>query len=203
MAERNSGFVDRLNVARAGSPEALGRVLEACRGYLLLIARQELDPELRAKGSASDLVQETFIEAQRDFAQFHGDAEAELLAWLRQMLLNNVRDFTRRHRFADKRDIDREVSLDCAWAAGHSDFLFVSDSASPSEKVILSEKAQIVQDAMKRLSDDHRRVLLLRYREGLSFEEIGPLMERSANAARKLWLRAIEHMEAELERALG
>src|SRR4051812_46159075 len=58
--------------ARAGSHEALGQLLDGCRGYLLRIARDELDPRLQAKGGASDLVQETFLEAQRDFAAFTG-----------------------------------------------------------------------------------------------------------------------------------
>jgi RNA polymerase sigma-70 factor, ECF subfamily len=58
--------------ARAGSREALGRALEIHRHYLLAIAERQLDPDLRSKGGASDLVQETFLEAQRDFAQFGG-----------------------------------------------------------------------------------------------------------------------------------
>src|SRR5437764_1298683 len=97
--------------ARSGSAEALGRALETCRGYLLLVAERNLDPVLRAKGGASDLVQETFMEAQRDFAQFQGTTEAELLAGLRRMLLNNVGNFARRYRGTDKRAVGREVGL--------------------------------------------------------------------------------------------
>src|ERR687883_158141 len=89
--------------ARAGSREALGRVLEACRGYLLLVAERELAPDLRPKGGASDLVQQTFLEAQRDFARFRGDSEEELLAWLRRLLLHNVADFSRRFHGTGKR----------------------------------------------------------------------------------------------------
>jgi RNA polymerase sigma-70 factor (ECF subfamily) len=198
MVERKPGFADWLTVARNGSPEALGQVLDACRGYLLLIAREELDSELRAKGSASDLVQETFVEAQRDFAQFHGEREEELLAWLRRMLLNNLRDFTRRYQCADKRDVEREVSLDSVGSRPGMEPFFVSELASPSEKVLRSEKSEIVQRALRRLPDDHRRVLLFRYQDGRSFEEIGALMDRSANAARKLWIRAIDRMQQEL-----
>ena len=193
-----SAFDERLGSARKGSPAALGQVLDACRGYLLLIARDELDVSLRAKGSASDLVQETFIEAQRDFAQFHGAGEGELLAWLRQMLLNNLRDFTRRHQLALKRDVDRELSLNAARTHEGSGFSLISDATSPSERLMRNEQAENVQHALDRLPEDHRRVLLLRYHDGRSFEEIGGLMERSANAARKLWLRAIDNMEREL-----
>src|SRR3984957_13210721 len=96
--------------ARAGSSEALGQVLEACRGYLLLIAQQELDPALQAKGGASDLVQQAFLEAQRDFAAFHGTTHAALLAWMRQLLVNNLANF-RRDFHRDKRRVTREIAL--------------------------------------------------------------------------------------------
>jgi RNA polymerase sigma-70 factor (ECF subfamily) len=198
MVQRESATAGWLSAARDGSPEALGQMLEACRGFLLLIAREELGGELHAKGSASDLVQETFIEAQRDLSQFHGNDEDELLAWLRQLLLNNLRDFRRRYRGARKRDAGREVSLESAGGQRGFERLSISDSASPSEKATQSEEAEIVKRALERLSDDHRRVLLLRYQEGLSFEEIGARLDRSANAARKLWLRAIDDMEREL-----
>ena len=70
-----SDAVQRLAAARAGSREALGQILQACRGYLLLLAERELAPDLRAKGGASDLVQETFLEAQKDFAHFQVQVE--------------------------------------------------------------------------------------------------------------------------------
>src|SRR5262245_4961414 len=102
----------RLAAARSGSREALGQALEACRGYLHLLAERELDPDLRAKGSASDLVQETFLEAQKDFRQFHGNSEEELRAWLRQLLLNNLANFTRRYRTTAKRAVGREMRIE-------------------------------------------------------------------------------------------
>ena len=58
-----AGYV---TTARGGSREALGEALESCRAYLLLVANRELDDDLQAKGAPSDLVQETFLEAQRD-----------------------------------------------------------------------------------------------------------------------------------------
>ena len=71
-----SSDVERwLPAARAGSSEALGQMLDAYRAYLLQIAGRELDTQLRAKAGASDLVQETLLEAFRDFAGFHGDTE--------------------------------------------------------------------------------------------------------------------------------
>jgi len=62
------------------------------------------------------------------------------------------------------------------------------------------EQAEALQQALGRLPDDYRRVILLRYQEDRSFEEIGRLMQRSPNAARLLWLRAIERVKHELRR---
>lgn len=199
MWDRASEFERALDAARAGSRDALGSVLEDCHRFLLVIARNEMGDGLRAKAGGSDLVQETFVDAQRDFAGFQGRSEDELLAWLRQLLLNNVRDFGRRFRRGSKREIEREVSVDATFELGE---LLKSESASPSERVIRREKSAIVHEAIERLPDDYQRVLLLRYQEARSFDEIGVLMERSGNAARKLWLRALERMERELERSL-
>src|SRR2546423_1075372 len=100
-----------LAAARAGSNEALGQALEVCRAYLLRIANDGLDAALRAKGGASDLVQETFLEAQRDFPRFNGTSDAEWKAWLRQLLVHNAANFARRYRGTGKRRADRAVPL--------------------------------------------------------------------------------------------
>src|SRR5262245_7270734 len=84
-----------LAAARAGSCEALGQALESCRGYLLCIAAERLPDGLGAKAGASDLVQQTFLEAQRDLPGFHGESDEEWRAWLRRLLLNNLANLVR------------------------------------------------------------------------------------------------------------
>src|SRR5258708_34556565 len=111
MAESAREMREWLSTARAGSHEALGRALDSCRNYLLRVAERHLDPKLRAKGGASDLVQETFLEAQRDFGGFHGNSEQELLAWLSRVLLNNLGNLYRRYGETDKRDFNRRLPL--------------------------------------------------------------------------------------------
>jgi RNA polymerase sigma-70 factor (ECF subfamily) len=177
----------------------MGQVLEACRGYLLAIAAQELDPGLRAKGGASDLVQETLLHALRGFGGFEGDSEAELLAWLRRMLLNNLTDFTRLYRATGKRQVAREVGLAAAdSSSGGRGPEPAVDTPSPGGRAVRDEQARAVEDALGRLPEDYRRVLVLRYQDERPFEEIGRLMGRTANAARKLWLRAVERLQHEL-----
>jgi RNA polymerase sigma-70 factor (ECF subfamily) len=188
-----------LAAARAGSREALGKLFEACRPYLLVVAGRQLDPDLHAKGGASDLVQETFLEAQRDFARFVGTSEAELLAWLRQILLNNMGNFSRRYRDTDKRAVSREVSLAGDDSANPSGPGVPDPQATPSSKAIEREQAESLHRALQRLPDDYRQVIIYRYLEGRSFDEIGQLMQRSAEAARKLWSRAMDELRQEWE----
>jgi RNA polymerase sigma-70 factor (ECF subfamily) len=187
-----------LAAARAGSPEALGQALEACRGYLILIAQHELAPELQPKGGASDLVQQTMLEAVRDFAHFQGDTEAELLHWLRRLLLNNVADFARRYRAGKKRLIDQEVALAAGDASADLIGGLAGSGPSAGTEAAAHEQAELVQHVLARLPEDYRRVVVLRYQEGQSFEEIGQALGLTANAARKLLVRAIERVQQEL-----
>jgi RNA polymerase sigma-70 factor (ECF subfamily) len=197
MADPEKDAAPWLAAARAGSAEALGHVLETCRNYLLLIAEREMDQDLRAKGGASDLVQETFLKAHRHFARFQGDSEAELRAWLRRLLLNNLADFGRLYRETDKRSIGREVGL----GAGQPAAELAAPEPSPSRQVMAHEQAQAVQSALDQLPDDYRQVLVLRYHEERSFEEIARVMGRSTNAIHKLWLRAIKRLQQDVEGA--
>jgi RNA polymerase sigma-70 factor (ECF subfamily) len=199
MTEPTRDTDELLAAARAGSTEALGRALETCRRYLLLVAERQLDPRLRAKGGASDLVQETFLEAQRDFGGFRGTSEAELLAWLSRLLLNNVSNFARHYRGTDKRDIGREVVLQPAESSGGGGHDPAADTPSPSGLAMENEQAAALQRALARLPEEYRQAVVLRYQEGRSFEEIGRLLNRSPDAARKLWTRAMERLRQEWE----
>jgi RNA polymerase sigma-70 factor (ECF subfamily) len=181
--------------ARGGCHDALGQALEACRAYLLLIAEEELDPELRRKGGASDLVQETFLEAQRDFLRFQGATPDEWRAWLRRLLLNNVTDFGRRYRVTTKRDAGREVPLDDS--GGPARDLAAADTP-PSGRAMAQEQSEALAAALTRLPEDYRQVILLRYQEQLSFEEIGSQLGRTPEAARMLWVRAVERLKQEM-----
>jgi RNA polymerase sigma-70 factor (ECF subfamily) len=199
MAEPATHAAEWLSAARGGSREALGRTLEACRGYLLLIAQQELDPTLQAKGGGSDLVQNTMLEAYRDFDGFHGETEAELLQWLRRLLLNNLTDFTRQFRETARRQVNREVPIDPGSSSLAIDLGLAADMPSPSSVAVSREQAHAIERILDRLPDAYRKVVLLRYQGERSFEEIGRELDLTANAARKLLLRAVERVRQELE----
>jgi RNA polymerase sigma-70 factor (ECF subfamily) len=199
MAEPTDVGVGLIAAARDGSREALGRALEGCRRYLLKVAENELAPDLRAKGGASDLVQETFLEAQRDFGRFRGSSADELRAWLRQVLVNNVGAFTRQFRATGKRAVAREVALAGDTSMGGLAGGLTGPTLSPSALAIEHEEALSLRRALERLPEEHRKVVVLRFEGGLSFEDIGNLTDRSADAARKLWWRAMERLRQEWE----
>jgi RNA polymerase sigma-70 factor, ECF subfamily len=186
-----------LEDARAGSPEALGRALEACRRYLLLVAEKELGRDLRARTGASDLVKETFLEAHRDFAQFHGNTPGEFRFWLLRILMHNVGAFMRQYRQTGKRSIAPEVGIGVTSANGAPYLDLATWAASPSAKVVAREHSQALRAALDRLPEDYRRVITLRYDEMLTFERIGREMGRSTEAARKVWSTAMEHLRDE------
>jgi RNA polymerase sigma-70 factor (ECF subfamily) len=183
-------------LARTGSTEALGQLLEVCRPYLLLVANQELPPELRGKVGASDLVQETCLRAYDKFGDFHDNGRAELVAWLRRILLNSVADLKRRYCATDKRQLAREIILP---AGVTMEALHVpAPGPSPSSVVTDAEQDAALQGALERLPEPYRQVVLWRNYDRLPFEEIGRRLDRSAEAARKLWVRAIEQLQQSL-----
>src|SRR5947208_6178393 len=96
---------------RHGEPEARERLFARYRHYLWLLAQGQLGRCLRAKCDPSDIVQQTLLEAHRDFAQFVGNHEGEFLAWMRQILAHNLYNETRRFA-AQQRKASREVSLE-------------------------------------------------------------------------------------------
>lgn len=201
MSALPDDFSGLLSAARDGSRDALGQAFEACRRYLLGVAHQELNASLQAKGGASDLVQETFLEAHRAFDHFRGNSEGELRAWLRQMLHHRAVKFGRRFRTTQKRRLSSEAGQSIDSLATTANSGLQAQLPSPSTQMMALEQAQSLRQALERLPDDYRRVITMRYVEQCSFEEIGQRMERTGNAARLLWLRAIERVKQELRGA--
>src|SRR5262245_41299502 len=179
--DEQGDFVQTLAQARDGSSSALGRLLMTNRDFLLLLAERKLDEGLRCKVSASDLVQETFLEAQRDLSHFEGGGP-EMRAWLCRILLNNLANVSRAFYGTEKRDVGREVGL--------PDQLPAPDG--PSARAIADEDLEALEAALARLPDRYREVIRLRYREQRSFAEIGAALGCSAEAARKVWARAVD-----------
>jgi RNA polymerase sigma-70 factor (ECF subfamily) len=189
-----------LRRARTGDAAALGQLLELYRNYLRLQARALLGTGLRVRLDPSDLVQETFLDAARDFEQFAGGSEPELVAWLRQVLIRNLADQVKRHQ-SQKRDLRREESLEALLERSSQDAqeALVKGISTPSAQARRREQAVVLADALAALPPDYREVIILRHVEHRKFDEIAARLGRSAGAVRMLWTRALEKLHSILE----
>ena len=199
LADPSSSPEALLVAARESGGEQLGRLLQLYANYLKVLASTQLDSKLRGRLNPSDVVQDTLLEAHRDFGGFRGATEPELLAWLRRILLNNIGRMVEVHVLAAKRNVRRERSLEqmhnrLEQSSIQLRALIADNGVSPSSAAERQEDSRFLADQLAALADDHREVILLRNLEGLSFKDVADRMGRSHGAVRMLWLRAIESL---------
>jgi RNA polymerase sigma-70 factor (ECF subfamily) len=182
-----------IEAARRGDREALGRALSSFRNYLLLTAREGLEPWLVVKAGASDLVQDTLFRAHRAFGDFRGRSEAEWRNWLRTILVRRLANHRRRYGATSKRRLAREVPIGSAMVGSPA-----SREPTPSQEFARREREAALLAAIDRLPERHRAVVIGHHRDRESFEQIGRRLGISAEAARKLWTRALGRLRQEL-----
>ncbi len=187
--------------AQAGDREALGRLLEAYHQFLTLMARLQVGRRLQGKVDASDLVQETFLEAHRDFPRFRGRSEGEFVAWLRVILSRNLANAVRRYCGTKARDmqLERDIHRDFDESWKMLDAGLVAAQSSPSQQASRRERAVMLANALQLLPEDYREAIVLRHLEGLSFPEVAERMGRSEDSVKKLWARGLAKLRAALE----
>jgi RNA polymerase sigma-70 factor (ECF subfamily) len=183
-------------LAREGDLRARGELLSHYRRYLSILANLQVDRRLRGKADASDLVQETCLEAHRNFVRFHGQSEAEFAAWLRSILAALVANHVRRSLGTERPDATLERGLEEELARSSSVFqrFLSANIKSPSQQAAGHESAHRLADALGQLPPDYRQTILLRNFEGLSFQEIAQTMNRSVGSVQKLWIRALDKL---------
>jgi len=173
--------------------------IERFRSYLVLLAQLKLDHKLRGKLDASDVVQQTLLEAHEALASFRGDDLAAQAAWLRQILARNlanaVRDLTRA-----KRDVRRERSLQAALdnSASQLEGWLAAEQSSPSQKLERHERALQIAEALAQLPEAQREAVVLRHFQALPLGEIATQLDCTAAAVAGLLQRGLKNMRASL-----
>jgi RNA polymerase sigma-70 factor, ECF subfamily len=183
-----------LKDARQGKPDALGRLLDLYRGYLRLLLRLQIGRRLRSKIDDSDLIQETFLEAHRQFANFRGQSEGELLNWLREILAGSLAQTIRRYYKTQRRDLRREQEMAAAALNASSQGMIknlVAPRSSPSDAAVKREHSVLLASALEKLPESYREVIILAHLEGLSFPEVARHMGRTLDSVKNLWARAL------------
>jgi RNA polymerase sigma-70 factor (ECF subfamily) len=184
---------DLLLKARRGDREALGRLLEAQRATLHRLAVRQLDGRVAVRVDASDIIQQTFLEAHRSFPQFAGRDARELAAWLRVILDHKAAGAIRDHALLQKRDVRRERSMDDSRAgAAPAKQELDAGISSPSQKAVRREEEERLTLALTSLPVDQREAVRLRHLEGRALDEIAQRLGRTPAATAGLIKRGMQ-----------
>jgi RNA polymerase sigma-70 factor, ECF subfamily len=185
---------------RHGHQESLAILLDLYRPYLLATARARLEDRLKAKAGPSDLVQETLIEANHAWQRLEEKpkTEEEFRLWLRNILMAQFKALRRRYYRAQRRSLSREWSLDDDESKHLVERLVADHSDTPSGRFDRKMAIERLEGALGRLAPAYRQIILWRNRDGWQFAKIGARMNRSTDAARMLWGRAMRQLKKEL-----
>lgn len=164
--------------------------------WLQYLARREIDSRFLGKYSASDAVQQTLLEAWKNWDQFRGTEESQRLAWLRKILAYQLAYLARHFAGTKKRDVKREVSIEQSMTSSSDRLAAIlpADDASPSLVAQRNEQTLELAAVLQQLPDDYRQVIELRHIDQLSHPEIAKQMNRSEAAVRMLWVRALARL---------
>lgn len=194
-------LVSRIAQARAGQTGAMGELLEAQRATLVARAERQLGLLLHRRMSASDVVQQSFVEALRAFPQFRGSSGPEFAAWLSRILEHHLEHAVRDHTTVAKRSIAREQPLPVA-GPGESQVLggeeFAAAIPSPSTRAMEQEQADLVAQLLADLPLDQQTAVRLRY-EGMPLAEIAARLGRSTSAVASLIKRGMHELRSRVQ----
>jgi RNA polymerase sigma-70 factor (ECF subfamily) len=170
--------------------------------YLRLLARLQLNPRLQAKLDASDVVQQTLLQAHEHREQFRGRSEAELIGWLRTILANTLAGAVRRFG-AEARDLGREQSLEhsLAESSARLEGWLAAEQSSPSERVMRHEELVRLAGAIAQLPDEQRHVIELHHLKGLPIADVAESLQRTKPAVMGLLFRGLKKLRSLLREA--
>jgi RNA polymerase sigma-70 factor (ECF subfamily) len=176
--------------------------LERYRAYLYLLARLQIDRRLQAKVDASDVVQQTLVQAIRGAAQFRGQTDAEVAAWLRKILANNLANMLR-DLGRQRRDVRRERSIqaDLEQSSARLESWLAADQTSPSQRAMRNEQAVQLASTLAGLPEAQREAITLHHLQDWTLDQVAQHLGRSPAAVAGLIKRGLQalrqHLQAE------
>jgi RNA polymerase sigma-70 factor (ECF subfamily) len=186
-----------LDAIQAGERGAFELLFARHRGYLIDAIRFRIDPQLRGRVDASDIVQEAQLEAFRRLDNWFARRPMPFRLWLRKTAQERLQKARRRHLRAAGRAAGREVDL-----PARSSLVLVKHLAAPGhnphQHVANQELAVRVRQSLARLNEVDREVIYMRIFEGLAHDEIAAVLDIEAAAVRKRFGRALLRLRSEL-----
>ncbi len=174
--------------------------LEPYRKYLTVLAELHLDRRLRGKLDPADVVQQAMLRAHSAWAGLRERQPEVLVAWLRRILANVLADAVR-HYDRDKRDVALELSIEAELDHSASGFAawLAADQTSPSGRAERNEELLVLAEALGRLPDRMREVIVLKHCQGWTLERIATHTQRSIPAVASLLRRGLAQLRQELD----
>ena len=188
-------------LAQDGGELALNRLCRVYGARVLWIIRLRMGAELRSQLESMDVVQDVLMSALKDLGSFTYKTEGDFLRWLSRIAENRLRNQLQRLH-ANKRDIRKEVQLNSYRPTVEDSFvaaLDAVDTTTPSAIMSKREELDKLAKAIDALKPEYRQVIVLTKIEGLSYREIGDKLDRSADAARMLFSRAMAALTGAFE----
>jgi RNA polymerase sigma-70 factor, ECF subfamily len=192
---------EMLQQAKKGDTEAFEQLFGRYRDTLRQIVALRMDPRLRSRVDASDIIQDAQVVATQRFGDYLERQPVSFRVWLRQIVQDQVLMAYRRHMRADRRTVRREVPLPDQSSVALAEQL-VAHGPTPSQQVARDEQVRRIRVALGQLSDEDRDILLLRHFEQLSHDEIAYVLHIQSATARKRYGRALIRLGT-LTRDLG
>ena len=195
-----------LDRARAGNEVALDDLLALCRDPLRRAVSLRLDPKLAPREDASDVVQRVLIDAHRRFRDYLSDPKMPFTQWLRHIAQDRIIDTHRRHQGAGRRSIDREQHAGPALDDASSIQLvaqLVDRELTPASAAIQQELQDKLQRVLGELEETDREIILMRYYEQMSNQDIAAALGLTEAAASMRHLRGAAAAERSLHPVIG
>lgn len=196
-----------LGAAREGDSDAINRLLEKHRAPIRRLVELRLDRKVQQRVDVSDVVQDVMIEASGRLNKYLSDPSMAFHLWLRQIAWDRIIDTYRRHRVSAKRNMDREQPMAAAASPDQSTMELAiqlcDPRLTPAAAATQREIAAKVEEAIEKMNDQDREIILMRHYEHLSNLEIAEVLDLNPPAASMRYLRAVRRLREMLEDSEG
>lgn len=186
-----------LQSAKLGDTQAVNDLLERHRNAIKQMVHMRMDKKVAGRVDASDIVQDVMLDASQRLRDFIQTSPMPFHLWLRQLAKDRLIDAHRRHRGAQRRSVDREQRLHVQYADQSSLDLAAQlqdYELTPAAATLRKELEQRFLDALDRLDDDDREMIIMRHQEHLSNSDVALALDLTAAAAGMRYLRAIRRL---------
>jgi RNA polymerase sigma-70 factor (ECF subfamily) len=180
--------------------EAAAELFDRYRDRLLRMIALRMDPRIVGKVDGEDVLQDAFVAGVRRIQGYLERPSVPPFVWVRQITTQVLIDTHRRYLKAQKRDARQEVAIDHGQPSGANSAFLATELAgsltSPSECAVREETIFALRDALERLAEIDREVLVLRHLEDLTNNEVAEVLGIDKYAASKRYLRALTRLRA-------